>query len=119
MTPRESQTDLTISGERLGEMVAGLAEVEPGVPIDIVAHSQGGLVARVAIEGLAAAGDDGVLGAVVTIGTPHQGADLAVAAAAVHDDRTAARLFELVDAATGSGLDLGAPAIAQPRSAAP
>lgn len=42
-------------------------------PCSVVAHSMGGLVARVAWSQLVATGDTGLVRRIVTLGTPHQG----------------------------------------------
>jgi hypothetical protein len=77
-TAADSQQDLRTSAARLEELLAEVAAAEPGVPIDVIAHSQGGVVARL---GVVTAGADGRLpGTVdnlVTIGSPHQGAPAA------------------------------------------
>ncbi|SEF94835.1 Lipase (class 2) [Nonomuraea solani] len=60
-------------------------------PVDVVAHSMGGLVTRAAIEGVNRYGGDGDWPArlyiedVVTLGTPHAGANLGTACALTHE----------------------------------
>ncbi len=82
--PAHTQGDLLESGGRLRELLGEVAAAAPGVPIDVIAHSQGGVVAQLALtqqvpgEPLPEAVD-----LVVTIGSPHDGADLATAVAAV------------------------------------
>jgi len=71
--------DIRESGRKLRALLARIASEHPGVPIDIVAHSQGGLVARSALT------DDGdptdprlpKVSSLVTLGTPHLGAPAA------------------------------------------
>lgn len=78
----DSRGDLPAAGGQLAELLGAVAAAEPGVPIDLVAHSQGGIVARLALDAADGAGvlpDE--LEALVTLGTPHRGADLATAAA--------------------------------------
>lgn len=76
--PADTSADLRDSGRRLRDLLERLARDHPGVPVDVVAHSQGGLVARAALaDGLGPALPP--LGAVVTLATPHHGADLATA----------------------------------------
>ncbi len=73
----DTTDDLRLTGSRLHALVSALAASHPGVPVDVVAHSQGGLVARIAVlEGAPA-------DLTVTLGSPHGGADLATAAAMV------------------------------------
>jgi len=79
--PTDTTTDIRWSGRRLREVLQEAAKANPGVPIDIIAHSQGGLVARAALtfeyDGL----DRRLppIGALVTLGTPHRGTDGATA----------------------------------------
>jgi len=83
-TSAHSLGDLPSAGDDLADLLGGIAAVEPGVPIDVVAHSQGGVVARI---GLSRAAGRGALPpevqTLVTLGSPHHGADLATAGAAI------------------------------------
>lgn len=108
---RDSQQSLSESADRLGVLLQQVAATEPGVPIDVVAHSQGGVVARLAV---ARAGDEARLPpeveSLVTVASPHRGAPLATAVGAL--DRTPggrASLSRLRDRA--DGLDDRLPAI--------
>jgi hypothetical protein len=75
---RDSQRSLAESSSALADLLAEVAERAPGVPIDVIAHSQGGVVSRLAVDH---AGRDGRLPAevesLVTLGSPHAGAPLA------------------------------------------
>ena len=79
----DTEVDIRTSGARLRELLEQIQHDRPGVTVDILAHSQGGLVARAAL----APGYDHFdprlpqLGAVVTVASPHQGTDGATAAA--------------------------------------
>jgi hypothetical protein len=78
--PRDTVGDLEVSGRRLASMLLrAVQSAPPGVLVDVIAHSQGGLVTRLAVAELAAAHPEALthLGVVVTLGTPHGGADLA------------------------------------------
>jgi triacylglycerol esterase/lipase EstA (alpha/beta hydrolase family) len=79
---READGDLNISAGKLRQMLEEVQAANPGVPVDVIAHSQGGLVARAALA------DRGVpdprlpeVANLITIGTPHTGADAATAIA--------------------------------------
>lgn len=74
----DSQQSIDDSADRLSELLASVAAARPGTPIDVLAHSQGGIVARLAIGRSEAVGrlPEGVEN-LVTIGTPHGGAPLA------------------------------------------
>jgi len=91
----DSQRDLPSASEDLRTLLAQVAEAEPGVPIDVVAHSQGGVVTRLALGTDAHAQVPDAVDAVVTLGTPHHGADLATAADALNDDGDGAALLDL------------------------
>ena len=78
--PDDSTGDLRVSAERLAELLDGIGAAHPGVPVDVIAHSQGGVVARLA---LAARPDGAGVANLVTLGSPHHGADVATANALV------------------------------------
>jgi hypothetical protein len=75
--------ELAVSAERLGELLVAVAAAEPGIPIDVIAHSQGGVVATLALSAWSEAGADPPVATLVTLGSPHGGADLATAAVAL------------------------------------
>jgi hypothetical protein len=79
-SPRDTVGDLEVAGHRLAEVLLRASEAAgPDVRIDVIAHSQGGVVARLALAELASSHPEALthLGIVVTLGTPHSGADLA------------------------------------------
>ncbi|MEJ5256374.1 MAG: peptidoglycan DD-metalloendopeptidase family protein [Acidimicrobiales bacterium] len=81
---RDSQGDLREAADRLEALIVAVSRAEPGVPIDVIAHSQGGVVSRLAIGGAAERGVlPGEVETLVTLGTPHGGSDVATALAAV------------------------------------
>jgi hypothetical protein len=63
--------DLAGTTAQVGRVVARIAELRPGVPVTLVAHSTAGLAARA----FAASNPASVRG-LITIGTPHFGSDL-------------------------------------------
>jgi triacylglycerol esterase/lipase EstA (alpha/beta hydrolase family) len=78
--PRDTVGDLELAGHRLVAVLLQVANAAPaGVPVDVIAHSQGGLVTRLALAELATSHPGALahLGVVATLGTPHGGADLA------------------------------------------
>jgi hypothetical protein len=110
----DTEADLRRSGARLLALLQQVADAVPGVPIDVIAHSQGGLVARLAVEqGTAAGGLPAGLSRVITLGTPHGGADLATAAVAVGGDDEGAWALAEATRRLGLELDPAAPSIAQ------
>jgi hypothetical protein len=80
--PGDTVGDLRVAGHRLAVLLLqAIAAAPESVPVDVIAHSQGGLVARLAVDELANSHPELLsrLGVVATLGTPHQGADLAEA----------------------------------------
>jgi hypothetical protein len=81
----DSEGDIGDAAQRLRQLLADVRRSHPGVPVDVIAHSQGGLVARAAL------GEDTdrldprlpTVDHVITLGTPHHGAPLATANAAL------------------------------------
>jgi hypothetical protein len=82
-TSGHTQVDIRRSGRRLRELLERIHAKDPGVEIDIVAHSQGGLVVRSALGDELDRTDPRTphVASVVTLGTPHHGANLATAGA--------------------------------------
>jgi hypothetical protein len=97
----DTQVDIRASGRRLRDLLERLHAAEPGVPIDVVAHSQGGLVARAAL-GARAPPDVATL---VTLATPHHGADLATALARIGETPKGALASAAVGASDLTGID--------------
>ncbi len=114
--PTASMGDLDEAGERLRELLGEIATSHPGVPVAVLAHSQGGLVARAA---LSAPGAGANVSHLVTLGSPHHGATLATVARQLDltaaGSGVAAGLAEL----TGGGVDPAAPAVAQLAAGSP
>ncbi|MGQ0434207.1 MAG: peptidoglycan DD-metalloendopeptidase family protein, partial [Microthrixaceae bacterium] len=84
--PADTTSDLRIAGRRLADLIDAVADDAPGAPLDVYAHSQGGIVARLALAELERRHGSAWLerlGLVATLGTPHGGADLATAIGAV------------------------------------
>lgn len=95
--------DLQVAAGRLGAFLNEVAEAAPGVPIDVVAHSQGGVVARLALAA-PVEGGEGPRGVatLVTLGSPHQGANLATAGAGIASTPIGAAVLDFA-----GGLGLG------------
>ena len=83
--PSDTTADLRQSARLLREYLQQLEEEHPGVPIDVIAHSQGGLVAREALTNEFDGLDPTLpqVSSLVTLGSPHQGADFATAAGVI------------------------------------
>ncbi|MDQ6798965.1 MAG: M23 family metallopeptidase [Actinomycetota bacterium] len=97
----DSAQDIRISARRLRQLLQRLGEQHPGVPIDILAHSQGSLVARQALA-LEADPGDGELPRITTLvlfGAPNTGTDLATGAVMLAHSRSGAMAERLVGVA--------------------
>jgi Peptidase family M23/Putative serine esterase (DUF676) len=97
---RADQThgDLQRAGLRLAEQLKRAQREHPGREVDLVAHSQGGVVVDAFLQDYYDAADPEYppIGTVVTLSSPHEGAPLATAAA---DWRASPVGKELVEAA--------------------
>ena len=105
----DTQVDIVESGRRLRDLLGRLHADDPGVPIDVVAHSQGGLVARSAMGARAPPGVESL----VTLGTPHQGADLATLLALVRTTVKGTIVLEGLARMSGSGIQPGSTSVRQ------
>jgi len=98
-TSAHSLGDLPTAGDDLADLLADVAAAEPGVPIDVVAHSQGGVVARLGLSraaGRAALPPE--VQTLITLGSPHHGADLATAGSAIASTPRGSAALELAGA---------------------
>jgi Putative serine esterase (DUF676) len=75
--------DLHVAGYRLSEQLKKSQREHPGREVDLIAHSQGGVVVDVFLQDFYDAGNPEYppIGTVITLSSPHQGAPLATAAA--------------------------------------
>lgn len=110
----DTQVDLWSTGRRLADLVEQAVARAAGAPVDLYAHSQGGLVLRVALielERRHGAAWVETLGLVITMGTPHDGADLATLVEAWNRTTAGAAALDLGERVTG--LDPDAPSARQ------
>lgn len=113
-TSPDTQGDLVAYGRRLADDVQRTLRDHPGATVDVYAHSMGGVVARLALVELERRGVDlDRLGLVVTLGSPHHGADLATAAAAANATVTRPLALDLAESAMDTGLNPQSTAVAQ------
>jgi pimeloyl-ACP methyl ester carboxylesterase len=103
--PEDTLRDIGAAGARLADHIGELQQANPGALVDVIAHSMGGLVARSAITTHGAAP-----ATVVTLGTPHQGADWASIRSGIDAAASGRLLLAGIDLAT---VDMGAIAIEQ------
>ena len=78
----DTTADIQQSAKHLRELLQRLQAQHPGVPIDIIAHSQGGIVARTALTDEVDAADPRLpaVKSLITLSSPHQGAPVATLA---------------------------------------
>ena len=105
-----TQTDLRITGARLADLVESVAAAAPGVPVDLYAHSQGGVVARLALIELERR--HGVewlrrIGLLATLGTPARRRRPRHRRPRHLEHRRRRAALDAVGAATGAELDPG------------
>lgn len=112
---RDTTVDLQESGRRFVALLEQVHREHPGVAVDVIAHSQGGLVAR---SGLAYDydADDGRFPRVanlITLGTPHTGTDGATALMMVGRTDVGESVRDGVDASGLLPWDLGGESVHQ------
>lgn len=75
----DSQGDLRVQSNKLRDLLMEIRLANPGVPVDIVAHSEGGIMARLALGNQGDPQDPRLpkVANLITLGTPHNGSDLA------------------------------------------
>lgn len=106
-----SGTDLRRRASLLADLLWEVEAAAPGVEIDLFAHSQGGVVAHLALQELASRpGGTAViesLGLVATMSTPHHGSDLASMAVAASETGEGAVLLQLAEHVGDRPIDPG------------
>ena len=113
-TSAHTQGDAVAAAGRLADLLEQVAETVPGAVVDVYAHSLGGLVTRLALVELERRGFDlGRLGLVVTLASPHRGADLASAVSAAADAPRAGPALDAAAALLDLELDPDAPVVEQ------
>jgi hypothetical protein len=116
-TAADTLGDIRVAGARLAELITNVAAAAPDATIDLIAHSQGGLAARVAINLLAAGshptGGLDRIGVVATIGSPHRGADLATLVTAVRNIPGGGVALEAAQDVAGTSIEPDATSVTQ------
>jgi hypothetical protein len=109
----DSQQSVGTSADHLSALLQSVSAAQPGTPIDVVAHSQGGVVARLAVERSGAAGRlPSELDTLVTLSSPQQGAPLATGVVALGESPGgAAALSQIHASGAADELDNHLPAI--------
>lgn len=110
--PAHSMADMRTSGAHLQQLLVDIATAHPGVPVDVIAHSQGGLVVREALTTVAP-GDALPVDHVVTLASPHHGAPAAGLAGTLGLSSASSTIGAGLAAATDGGVDPAAVSVAQ------
>jgi hypothetical protein len=106
--------DLDEAGARLADLLSAVvAAAPPNAAVDVYAHSQGGLVLRLALDDLARRDPASVrrIGVVVTLATPHHGAQLAGFVEAAAAPPLGPQTVDTAGALAGTDLRVEDPAI--------
>jgi hypothetical protein len=110
----DTQGDLRSVAGRLADLLELVAAADPEATIDVFAHSQGGVVTRLALLELARRGAAlDYLGVVTTLGSPHRGADLATAVDAANTTVTGNLGLDAAEVVLDTGIDPDAEAVRQ------
>ena len=110
----DTQGDVAAAAGRLADLVEHVVATDPDAAVDVFAHSLGGLVVRLALVELDRRGVDlRRLGVVVTLGSPHEGADLATAVAAANTRVVPNLALDAAEGLLGTGIDPDAPVVGQ------
>ncbi len=99
----DTHQDVYASAENLADLIEAANAERPGQPIDIAAHSLGGVVTRLALEILQERGGP-LPSVVVTIGSPHGGANLGTAAQVGAGAPAGSVIAGITEAVTGDDL---------------
>ena len=111
----DTTNDIRTSARRLQELLARLEAENPGVPIDVVAHSQGGLVARTALTDEGEPTDPRLpkVNSLITLGSPHKGAPAATGLTMFGHTTPGEVLITGAHAALPDQIDLGSTSVTQ------
>jgi hypothetical protein len=105
--PRDTFDDIRRSAAELAEMLRRIKKLHPGRGVDLIAHSQGGIVSRTFLELMERYNDDSlpVIEHLVTFSSPHEGAPIAGEMKEILDDGSLGALaLELVGGAARRGM---------------
>ena len=95
----ETHQDLYESAELLAEQLRAQQAREPGRAVDLIAHSQGGVVVDIFLKLIYKPSDPSYppLGPVVSLASPHQGAPLSESVRALRDDSRTRPYLDAID----------------------
>ena len=105
-TASDTWGDLVVQGYQLRDQLRAFARASPGREVDLVAHSQGGVVVDVFTNLVYDPADPTLppLGNVVTLSSPHRGAPLATLAQEIRSTPEGRRFLETAEQLAGGAL---------------
>lgn len=118
---KDTLVDIHDSAKKLGDQLRAMARGNPGREVDLVAHSQGGIVVRTFLEDYYDAGDPAFppLGRVVTLASPHGGAPIATAGWLIRGSASGRVALDLLDRVAPHVPPADAPSVQQLREGSP
>jgi hypothetical protein len=111
----DTHGSLRVAAERLGDQLRAMQREQPGREVDLVAHSQGGVVVDWFVQHVYRPGDPTFppIGTVVTLSSPHAGAPLATLADVVRESPVGGAALDAIGEHVPSIPDPSSPAVAQ------
>ena len=111
----DTHIDLHVAAERLAQQLRAMQREQPGREVDLIAHSQGGIVVDWFIQNVYRPGDRSYppIGTVVTLSSPHAGAPLATMADTVRRSPVGSAALDAIGDHVSSIPDPNSPAVAQ------
>jgi hypothetical protein len=117
-TAADTQRDLDRAASLLADQLRAAQRREPGREVDLIGHSQGGVVIDLFLSRYYDASDETFppLGTVVTLSSPHTGAPIATAIGEARETATGRAIVGAVDEAAGGAVPRSeSPAVGQLR----
>jgi hypothetical protein len=111
----DTHGSLRVAAERLADQLRGMQREQPGREVDLVAHSQGGIVVDWFVQHVYRPGDPTFppIGTVVTLSSPHEGAPLATLADVVRESPVGGAALDAIGEHVSSIPDPSSRAVAQ------
>lgn len=118
---QDTLRDIHESAKKLGDQLKAMARDNPGREVDLVAHSQGGIVVRTFLEHYYDAGDPAFppLGRVVTLASPHGGSPIATAGWLISGSESGRKALDVLDSLVPHVPPADAPSVGQLREGSP
>jgi triacylglycerol esterase/lipase EstA (alpha/beta hydrolase family) len=95
--PDDTHGDLRTAAARLADQLRAMQSEQPGREVDLIAHSQGGVVVDLFLDQYRASDPTlPPIGTVITLSSPHEGAPLATTAEQLRASRAGKELIDTV-----------------------